>query len=199
MGRPKLVDDAVILKAAHLLFMEKGIGATTAEVARRAGVAEATLFKRFGSKPALFRRAMRSEMASWVLELLESQAGAYEDLEEALVKVGLQIIEMARKVVPFMMMSWSSRGEFGPLGADERSKPFGPVAALVSFFETQIKAGRIGRKTDPLILTAGYFGALQHYALVEILRKRHPVPQEQFVRGFVHLLWNGIAPRGRRR
>jgi AcrR family transcriptional regulator len=198
MGRPKLVDDPMILQAAYQLFMEKGAAATTAQVAKRAGVAEATLFKRFGSKPALFRAAMHSEMASWMLELLESEHEVTGDLQEALVRAGLQIIRMARKVVPFMMMSWSSRGEFGPLTPAEQSKPFGPIASLVRFFEAQIAAGRIA-KVDPLMLSSGYFGVLQHYALVELLRKKHPVPEETYVRGYVQLLWNGIAPRRRRK
>jgi AcrR family transcriptional regulator len=182
MGRPKLVDDAVILKAAQQLFMQKGVVATMAEVARRVGVAEATVVKRFGSKPALFRAAMQREMDTWMIELLESHHHVGGDLREALVSAGLKIIGMARKVIPFMMMTWSSRGEFGPLTPAEQSKPFGPVASLVRFFEAQIEAGRMA-KVDPLVVTAGYFGALQHYALVELLRKKHPVPEETFVRG----------------
>ena len=50
-----------ILQAGLGLFSEKGyLGATTKEIARRAGVAELTLFRRFSSKDRLFEEIINS-------------------------------------------------------------------------------------------------------------------------------------------
>jgi AcrR family transcriptional regulator len=188
MARPKTIDDAVILKAARVLFFKKGAATTTAEVARLAGVAEGTIFKRFKSKPELFRACMGTESLPWMARLEEGRDG---DLEKVLVEVAMDVIAFARKVIPLMMMTWSNRGEFGPVGA---KRSFRPADDFVEFFERQMKAGRI-RKGDAGALTAAYYGALQHYAMVELIRGgKHPLDQKDFVRNFVHCLWVGIAP-----
>ncbi|MBU6163239.1 MAG: TetR family transcriptional regulator, partial [Myxococcales bacterium] len=38
MARPTTIDDEVILEAARQVFLEEGYAATTASIARRAGV-----------------------------------------------------------------------------------------------------------------------------------------------------------------
>ncbi len=58
MGRPTILSDEKILSAARRVFLERGIRATTAEVAREAGVAEGSLFKRWKTKHALFFAAL---------------------------------------------------------------------------------------------------------------------------------------------
>jgi AcrR family transcriptional regulator len=52
--RPRKIDDATILTAARALFLEKGPGATTKEVAAHAGVSEGLLFQRYKTKADLF-------------------------------------------------------------------------------------------------------------------------------------------------
>ncbi len=52
--RPRKIDDATILTAARPLFLEKGPGATTKEVAAHAGVSEGLLFQRYKTKADLF-------------------------------------------------------------------------------------------------------------------------------------------------
>jgi len=54
MARPTVIRDETIIDAAREVFLERGFGATTAEVAVRAGVSEGSIFKRFNSKVDLF-------------------------------------------------------------------------------------------------------------------------------------------------
>ena len=54
MPRPRLIDDATLLAAAREVFVEKGVGATTREVARYAGVSEGVIFQRYATKADLF-------------------------------------------------------------------------------------------------------------------------------------------------
>jgi AcrR family transcriptional regulator len=56
---PRTAKEKAILEAAVALIGERGIdGATTAEIARRAGVTEKTLFRYFPSKKDLVKRAL---------------------------------------------------------------------------------------------------------------------------------------------
>jgi AcrR family transcriptional regulator len=58
MPRPKTISDDELLGVAREVFRERGHSASTRDVAAAAGISEAVLYKRFGSKEALFRRAM---------------------------------------------------------------------------------------------------------------------------------------------
>jgi AcrR family transcriptional regulator len=51
-----------VLVAARELFSEQGLGATMREVARRAGVGPATLYRRFPTKPALVEAAFTDQL-----------------------------------------------------------------------------------------------------------------------------------------
>lgn len=57
-GRPKdPLKTQAILQAARKLFLEQGLEVTTAEIARVAGVAKATLYANFSDKEHLMRRS----------------------------------------------------------------------------------------------------------------------------------------------
>jgi AcrR family transcriptional regulator len=58
MGRKKTISDADVLRVARNVFREKGHSASTREIAQAAGISEAILYQRFGSKDRLFFTAM---------------------------------------------------------------------------------------------------------------------------------------------
>src|SRR5947209_12910711 len=58
MGRQKTITDEEVLRIARNLFLEQGHTATTREIAEAAGISEAVLYQRFGSKDELFFAAM---------------------------------------------------------------------------------------------------------------------------------------------
>jgi AcrR family transcriptional regulator len=78
----------LILAAAHDLFSEQGYArATTRDIAARAGVAEALLFRNFGSKAALFNEVVFEPMRAFMLEWEKFDAKAGDEYEiEALAK-----------------------------------------------------------------------------------------------------------------
>jgi AcrR family transcriptional regulator len=56
---PKVIDEAALFETVVTVFAENGYAATaTAEIARRAGINEATLFRRFGTKALLVQQAL---------------------------------------------------------------------------------------------------------------------------------------------
>ncbi len=82
-----------ILDAGLTLFSKKGfLGATTKEIAKKAGVAELTLFRHFSSKERLFEEAikMRSFLPALKDLLPELRDLAYED---ALIEIANRYLE----------------------------------------------------------------------------------------------------------
>ncbi len=59
MGRHKTISDDQVLAVARSAFVEQGHTATTRAIAEAAGISEAVLYQRFGSKDDLFFAAMR--------------------------------------------------------------------------------------------------------------------------------------------
>ncbi|MFN3945298.1 MAG: TetR/AcrR family transcriptional regulator [Allosphingosinicella sp.] len=58
MARPRTIDEARVLRAAREVFVARGAEATTREVAEAAGISQAVLFQRYGTKKRLFFAAM---------------------------------------------------------------------------------------------------------------------------------------------
>ncbi len=201
MARRATITDERILEAARQVFLEKGIVATTAEVARRARIAEGSIFNHFKSKQELFRAAMQLELDEPAfLKTLGERVGR-GDVRENLIALGLRIIDFLRTVLPLMMMSWSNQNPCGlpDALAEPNSAPLRALKRLAGFFEAEIRAGRL-RRHDAEILARVFLGAMQNYVFFELLLKAHdelPLPAETYVRGLVQLLWRGARPRGK--
>jgi AcrR family transcriptional regulator len=58
MGRKKTITDAALLDVAREVFVKDGFGASTKEIARRAGISEGVIYQRFANKDELFFAAM---------------------------------------------------------------------------------------------------------------------------------------------
>jgi AcrR family transcriptional regulator len=204
MARPTTIKDEEILRAAHEVFLARGISATTAEVAARAGVSEGTIFHRFKSKVELFFSAMdfgsqaSDGLDPWLwLDDLEKRVG-HGDVKEQLQELAHESLAFFRRMMPLMMMSWSNPG---PSGVPEKlqvpnSPPLRALKRLSGYLEAEMRSGRLGRH-DPEIVARTFMGSVSNYALFEIFMKASkelPLPPDTFVRGLVEILWSGIAP-----
>ena len=195
MGRPRSIDDAVIIAAAREVFLEKGFAGTTAEIARRAGISEGSIFNRFGNKKALIRRAIqpRIEDATWISDL-ESRVGT-GDLNENLVEIGLAGVGFFQKMLPMIMMAWSNADCLGAPLLPERV-PLQVLGRLARYFEAEMRLGRM-RRVDAEIIARTYLAGVHNYAFFEVLLKKQgelPLPAGMYMRGMVDALWGGIAP-----
>src|SRR5215207_9623333 len=96
MGRHKTISDDDVLAVARTVFRGRGHSATTREVAEAAGISEAILYQRFGSKDDLFFAAMRP-IGPDVAELLGPEgppADAREYLRAAVTRIGRHFAEV---------------------------------------------------------------------------------------------------------
>ena len=199
MARPVSIKDETIIDAARHVFLERGIQATTAEVAERAGVSEGSVFKRFKSKSELFRAAMEDRLIEpdWMHDL-GGRVGQ-GDMRENLFGLGISIIAFFRDLMPLMMMAWSNPAPNGLPGiiAGPNPPPVRVTKQLTGYFEAEMRAGRL-RRQDAEVVARSFLGSLIHFVFFELLHRAEgelPLSTEAYVRGLVSLLWGGIEPR----
>src|SRR5579883_2035390 len=192
MARTTTIKDEQILDAARAEFLSKGAAATTAEIAKRAGVAEGSIFNRFRTKQDLFQAAMeaRFEEPEW-LAGLERRLGR-GDVQEGLVELGVEIIEFFRRILPLAMLCFSQQGggEMPAFLTKPTSPPLRVLAKVTRFFEAEMRAGRLA-KHEPEVLARAYIGSLHNYVFLDLVtqgQQKAALPAERYARGLVKLL-----------
>jgi AcrR family transcriptional regulator len=86
----------VVLRESIPVFARYGFeGATTAEIAKRAGVTQPYIFKLFGSKKALFIEACERNMRTTMAQMRESAGG--KTGHDALDAMGMAYVERMEK------------------------------------------------------------------------------------------------------
>jgi AcrR family transcriptional regulator len=195
MGRPRLIETQDILEAARDTFLGEGVGATTGAIARRAGISEATIFKRFRTKADLFFAAMGfAEFdAHQTIADLRGEAPADQELET----ISLRFLEHLNQMVPVLTRLLAHPG----FDAVELAEKFPEmpartlVEAVAEYVESEQREGRIG-SCDPHAVAVAIFGILHNFALLEhigLLPKSNRSRRTR-VSSFIDLLWNGIKP-----
>lgn len=194
MGRSRTITNKQILEAAREVFLAEGFGASTIEIARRAGVSEGSIFKRFSTKDDLFFAAMgEASIPQWIrsMETLSGQG----DVQENLVAISFRIIESLREMLPRLIVL-HSKGILPPDRSNLSESPLAQILrALTIFFEEEIKLGRI-RACNPEVPARILLGTLTS----QILMKCLPVSvhdstiEPTSVEELVSLLWCGISP-----
>ncbi len=195
-GRPPSIETSKLLDVAREVFLERGVHATTLEVAQRAGISEGTLFHRFKTKEALFRAAMRFEMEDlphWLRQRLEALKEL--ELQAALTELASSMIELGRVALPLLMMEWSNRDWLCQAQSERNRNIYQELLkALGGYFEAHMDAGKL-RRTDAEILSRVFIGSLHHYTMTRIFAQGNDpfvVPEGMFVRGLVDLLLRGV-------
>jgi AcrR family transcriptional regulator len=93
MARPPKITNEEILTAARQVFLEEGFGASTLAIAEKAGISEASIFKRFGTKEGLFIEAMGVfDTPQWVKNLSNQQPTA--DIKSELTEICKQMLAL---------------------------------------------------------------------------------------------------------
>jgi AcrR family transcriptional regulator len=196
-GRPPSIDWEKLLEVAREVFLERGIRATTLEVAERAGVSEGAIFHRFKSKDGLFHEAMHFDADKVPERLARALEGLDElDIHEALLRMASSIMGIAREVMPLMMMTWSNPDHAGCIGSDGLRAGFRALLKrFASYFESRMDAGDL-RRMDGELLARVFIGAIHHYRLTQlaVTAGHDAMPEGMFIRGLVDLFLTGAAP-----
>lgn len=195
MARPPSIRDEDILEAARAVLLERGLSSTTAHVAERAGVSEGSIFHRFKTKEGLFQAAVQTEMPPGWIVALAGRVGKGDVLDQ-ITEVAHAGIAFFRILIPFVMLNWS-RGPHDARGRFEADPPvIRSLKALSAYFEAEMKLGRLAHH-DPEVVARTFSGALWNYVSMELMfdsPKHMPLAETTFVRSYVRLLFEGLAP-----
>jgi AcrR family transcriptional regulator len=163
MGRRPAITDEEILAAARAVFLARGVTATTAEVAQRCGIGEATLFRRFPSKADLLREAMILGPPPW-LEALPELSGK-GDPRETLITLGTRILDFYRKALPLVPVALSNPS-VSFLRRHEALRR-SAIRTLTGFFAAEVRTGRI-RLPDERFAARLFVGAILGFMLFAV-------------------------------
>jgi AcrR family transcriptional regulator len=178
-----------ILAAARELFERNGTrGTTTREVAERAGVNEATLFRHFGSKRALLD-AMR-EQACGVDQFRAFVAGLPgDDLAADLRAIAYFIVDHMITKRAMMCVSLAEDAA----GTDDAPEWRGPSqihADLGSYFAAKAQAGLL--RAEPAFAARYFMGMFFSYVVGRKLWNS-AAPDRAVLDGIVDLFLNGVS------
>ncbi|HTO72986.1 MAG TPA: helix-turn-helix domain-containing protein [Gemmatimonadales bacterium] len=202
MARPSTITNDQLLEAARQEFLAHGIRATSAAIARRAGVSQGILFHRFGTKEALFAAAMTSEGGAPATPLdvdLRSLVGQ-GSVQQNLITLGERLLDRFFLVVPTQLMAWANPD---PERADQpaaqyRNRGIRGQQLFVEYLRGEMRRNRVAN-VDPFVVAQTFSGALWFFAFEQLsggrLRRNVPAPsRNEFVRQLVDTLWRGLKP-----
>jgi AcrR family transcriptional regulator len=179
---------AKILAAARELFERNGTrGTTTREVAEKAGVNEATLFRHFGSKRALLD-AMREQACGieQFRSILAALAG--DDFTADLRQIAYHVTEHMLAKRAMMCVSLAEDAA----GTDDVPEFRGPSqikADLASYFTAKAQNGSF--RGDPELAARVFLGILFSYVVGRMLWNS-TVPDRATLDGIVDIFLNGV-------
>jgi AcrR family transcriptional regulator len=189
MARTATITEAQILKAAREVFFEQGINATTVDVANRAGISSASIFKRYATKEALLIAAMEEMPFDkvWTPEI-EAAIG-HGDSRADLLLIAKRIATYTQSLMPRMMLLRAAGNFPMPPRVDK------DFAALTAYLASEMTLGRIARG-DPTIPAR----ALMHTATGFVVGQsfgssaQGHTNADTFLEEFIGVLWNGLQP-----
>jgi AcrR family transcriptional regulator len=195
MGRTKTISDVELLERARRVFVERGISASTREIARRVGVSEGVLFQRYGTKADLFFAAMVLPPADLIRRVEARGVPARAQLED----MSLEMVEYFRETLPVLLPLMSHPDfRFEEFAARHPGSPLDALRRdLVGFFAAEKRAGHIGA-IDPGAAGLLLFSVGLCVAFFEQMGAHGGRLPMEIVRRAAACLWEGLAPRGKK-
>ncbi len=135
-----------IIEAAHAAFAEQGLHVSMEEIARRADVGPATLYRRFPSKQQLLRAIFDVRIAE--LEPAIATAVAAADPWEGLLAGMRAVLDIQARNMAFVEVL-AEAGALGELKSELRERVFRPLCEL---FARAQAAGALRADLDPIEL-----------------------------------------------
>jgi AcrR family transcriptional regulator len=191
-----------ILAAAERVIQDLGIkGATTREIARRAGCAEGSIYRYFPDKQALFHEIVKSQYPQFLdlLQTLPELAGT-GTVRKNLEAVVVNALGFYRVITPMVVGAMSDRELQEQQRRHFRERQGGPLVSIgmvASYLSNERRLGRISERTSPEHLTRLLLGVCFSQALLEALvgDDAKVGTDQQFARDIVRTLMDGAESR----
>ena len=193
--RPRKISDEDILDMARECLLEQGVNVSTQVIAKRLGVSQATLFKRFGTKVKLLQMALWIPLrAKRFLKLLEAEP-TEEPILDQLQTLCIHMLQFFDEMIP----CWSVLHAAGinPKATSEKSPPIRARLGLTNWIRKLQERERIRQDVEPEAIALALIGAMQHRPL-----RRHILQDEamtntdmEYINSIVEVLWQGLCPQ----
>jgi AcrR family transcriptional regulator len=179
-----------ILKATRETYAERGSrGTTTRDVADRAGVNEATLFRHFGTKGQLLSAMLDHFSAATAIPALLDEARTAGSIEAQLRHLGAGAIEQLKRKEDLIKVSM----------AEEFTNPEGSAcawqaqaaarSALTGYMQEKVKAGEL--RGNPEMLARVFMSLFFAYVMARKLWTKPDVSPDQAIATMVDIFLNG--------
>lgn len=190
---------AQIVRVATALFAREGFrGATTREIARKAGISEAVIYKHFSRKEDLYKAIIDSRCADpegepRLLSMLKGKEG-----KDVFVIIASYLLEEHRRDSSFLrllMYSALEQQSLSELFINTRGLEF--LGFLESHIQSLIKKGSM-RNIDPALAARAFIGMVEHYSIAQELygaKSFFSRPELKVVETFVDIFLNGMKRR----
>jgi AcrR family transcriptional regulator len=201
MARPPKITTEEIITVARQVFLENGVGASTLTIAERAGISEAAIFKRFGTKQALFLASMGiSDNHPWVSVL--SKGTPTPAIRQDLMKICTQILEVYQEVMPrvLMMMNQGNMSFPPPIG---EPPPIRDAQLLAGYLERATVLGYI-KPCHANTVAHAIVGGINSYVTLQNMPNLlcatssslqiESIAPALFIQNLIDMVWVGIAP-----
>ncbi|MEI6970753.1 MAG: TetR/AcrR family transcriptional regulator [bacterium] len=169
MSRPMTIRNEAILEAARKVFLKHGYQASTASVAREAGVSEGSVFKHFKSKCELFAAAMGAETRIEEYEDKLMQSAGTGEVRQNLKQAAGHLLKHLQTVLPRVIMLHTSGAPMvRPCRSETRPASVQHMRVVAAYFRKEMKLGRL-LMDSPEMRAHLLVGALSHYVLSDLL------------------------------
>lgn len=196
MGRHKTISDERVLQIACDLFGKGGHTVTTRQVADAAGISEAILYQRFGSKDDLFFAAMRPREPD--IDALLGPADPTGDPRKYLRTVTIRIADYFGTAIPLALRVMTHPSFDSASLARAQPTPATMIRdGLTLRLKSVAKRGKITRGSEAA--TARVLVSVAHdWALNGVLSPASKSSTARLVE-LIDVIWNGARPRQIRR
>jgi len=194
MGRNKTIEDDELVRVARAVFRETGHTAATREVARAAGISQAVLYQRFGSKEDLFLRAMTPELPD-----VEALLGPYptRGAKADLRRIAERLVELFASMMPTLLHVMAHPG----LGAARMKKwhatlPFVPILHGLAERFRRMHADGLIAASNAEAAAQTVMAAVHSVAMLEtMMHGAHADHRAAKIDALIDIVWSGLAPR----
>jgi AcrR family transcriptional regulator len=193
LGRTKTIEDDEILSRARELFRKEGHAASTRDIAEAAGISQAVLYQRFGSKEELFFRAMAPEMPN-----IEGLLGPYppRNVRADLGRIGERLAAYLAAHLPTVLhvLAHPDLGRERLLKLHQQLSFHPLVGALAERFKRLRDDGLIA-EADPFASARAFLSLVHAFAFSELMTHgSHRGGHGVGIHALVDVLWTGLAP-----
>ncbi len=168
---PKVIDENKIFKTVIEMLVSHGYeGATTKEIAKIAGVNEATLFRKYGSKAELFENAINHQLSDTPLNRLVYTGSLEIDLL-SIVEAYLETNALSGEVIPALLAALPRHSELR--GAF--STAWGNIQGIVKIVQKHQSDGLL-KEEEPFLCLNALLGPLMTDQMFRRAKLDFPLP-----------------------